>query len=84
MSNIMKIQLGSDELRPGHRYSVCVHRELDLGDLTLSQDYDTPLGHGRQLCEILFRSNVSVKSYCPDTDVLYACNGIIDYIILGY
>ena len=31
--------------------------DLDLGDMTLGQGHDTPLGHGQQLCEILFRSD---------------------------
>ena len=33
----------------------------------LGQGHDTPLGHGQQLCEILSRSNMAVKSYGPDT-----------------
>ena len=32
---------------------ICVHCDLDLGDMILGQDHDTPLGHGQQLCEIL-------------------------------
>ena len=38
---------------PGTQILVCVHYDLDLGDLTFVQGHDTPLGHGRQLCEIL-------------------------------
>ena len=40
---------------------------VDLGDMTFGQGYDTSLGHGQQLCEILSRSNKGVRSYCPDT-----------------
>ena len=36
-----------------------MHFDLDLGDMTLGQGHDTPLGHGQQLCEILSRSNNS-------------------------
>ena len=42
--------------------------DLGLGDMTLSQGHDTPLGHGQQWCEILCRSNMAVKSYGPDTE----------------
>ena len=31
----MHIQQGSEELRPGHRFWVCVHFDLDLGDMNL-------------------------------------------------
>ena len=40
---------------------------LDLGDMILGQGHDTPLGHGQQLCEVLSRSNMAVRSYGPDT-----------------
>ena len=39
----------------------------------LGQGYDTSLGHGQQLCEILYRSNMAVRSYGPDTDFGYVC-----------
>ena len=50
-----------------------MHFDLDLGDITLGQGHDTPLGHGRQLCEILSRSNMALWRYGTDTDVVYAC-----------
>ena len=53
MWKIIQIQHGSEKLWPGHGFWVCVH--LDLGDMTLGQVHDTPLGHGQQLCEILSR-----------------------------
>ena len=37
------------------------------------QGHDTPLGHGQQLCEILSRSNLAMRSYGPDTDFQYVC-----------
>ena len=42
--------------------------DLDLGDMTLGQGHDTPLGHGQQLCAILSKigtSGYEVKG--PDT-----------------
>ena len=48
-----------------------MHCDLDLGDMTLGQDHDTPLGHGQQMCEILSRSNMTVRSYHLDTDFEY-------------
>ena len=39
--------------------------------MTLGQGHDTPLGNGQQLCEILSRSNLAVRSYGPDTDFRY-------------
>ena len=41
--------------------------------MTLSQGHDTPLSHGQQLCEIISRSNLAVRSYGPDTDFGHAC-----------
>ena len=38
--------------------------------MTLNQGHDTPSDHGKQLCEILSRSNMAV-SYGPDTDFGY-------------
>ena len=37
----------------------------------MGQGHDTPLGHGQQLCEILSRSNMAVRSYGPDTYFKY-------------
>ena len=71
--NIIQIQYGSDELWPGHRFLVCVHYDLDLGEMTLGQGHDTPLGHGQQLCEILFRSNLVVRSNGSDKIFGYVC-----------
>ena len=53
------------------RFWVCVHCDHDLGDMTLGQGHDTPLGHGLPLCEILSRSNFAMRSYGPDTDFGY-------------
>ena len=58
----IQIQHGSEELWPRHGFCVCVHCDLDLGDMTLGQGQDTPLGHGKHMCEILPRSNITVKS----------------------
>ena len=33
---IIKILLGSEELWPGYGFCVCVHRDLDIRDMTLS------------------------------------------------
>ena len=63
----------ANKLWPGHKFLVCLHCDLDLGDMTLGQGHDTPLGHGQQLCEILSRSNKAVRGYGPDTDFWYAC-----------
>ena len=65
--NIIQIQLGSEELWPGHGFPVCVHCDLELGEMTLGQGRDTPLGHGQQLCEMISRSDKGVRSYGPDT-----------------
>ena len=54
-------------------FTACVHCDLDLGDMTLGQGHDTPLGNGKQLCEILSRSNLAVRSYGPGTDFRYMC-----------
>ena len=59
--NIIQIELGSEELWPGHGFLVCVHCDLDLGDMTLGHCHDTPFGHGQELCEILSRSNSALR-----------------------
>ena len=68
MWNIIQIQHGNEELWPGHRFSVCMQCDLDLGDMTLGQGHDTTLGHGQWVFEILSQSNIAVRSYGPDTD----------------
>ena len=45
-----------------------MHCDLELGDMTLGQDHDTPLGHRQRLCEILSSSNMAVRSYDLDPD----------------
>ena len=67
----IKIQPGSEELRSGHRFLVYVHCDLDLGDM--GQGHDTPLGHGQQLCEMISRSNLAVRSYGLEMDFGYVC-----------
>ena len=39
----------------------------------MGQGHGTPLDYGQQLCEILFRSNLAVRSYGPGTDFEYVC-----------
>ena len=55
------------------RFLVYVHIDLDRGDMTLRQGHDIPLGHGQQLCEMLSRSNLTVRSYGTDTDFGFVC-----------
>ena len=73
MQNIIQIQLGSGELWLGHGFWVCVHCDLSNRDMTLGQGYDTPLGHGQQLYEILSRSNGAVRSYDPNKFFFIIC-----------
>ena len=63
----MQIQNGSEELWTGNGFWVCVHFDLDLGDMTLGQGHDTSFGHGQQLCDILSKSDKGVRNYGPDT-----------------
>ena len=67
--NIILIQLGSYELWPRHGFLVCVHCDLDIGEMTLGQDHDTSLGHGQQISEILSRSDKWGKKLWPGNDV---------------
>ena len=41
--------------------------------MTLGQGHGTPFGQGQQLCEILSRSNLAVRSYGQDMDSDYVC-----------
>ena len=52
LCEILSRAFGIEKLWPGHGFWVCVHCDLDLGDMTL--------GHGQQLCEILSRSNMGL------------------------
>ena len=75
--NIIQIQHDSGELWPGNTYyAMCAlwpwPWRYDLGQ-GLGQGHDTPLGYGQQLCEILSRSNMAVRSYSPDTKFGYVC-----------
>ena len=67
------LQHGSEDLWPEHGLWVCVHCDLYLEGMTLGQGHGTPLGHGQQLCEILYRSNLALRSYGLDTDFGYVC-----------
>ena len=72
LCNIIQIHYGSEELWPRHRFCVCEHCDLDLGDMTSGPCHT--LGYRqRQLCEISSRSNMKVRSYGPDTDFGYDC-----------
>ena len=71
VKTIINIEHESKKLWVGHRFWLCGHSDLDLGDMTLGQGNDTPLGHGQQLYEISPRSKMEVRSYGVDTDVGY-------------
>ena len=40
-----------------------MHSDIELGDMTLDQGHAKPLGHEQQLCGILSRSIMAVRSY---------------------
>ena len=42
-----------------------VHYDLDLGDITLDQGYDTPLCYVQQWCDVSTESMLAVRSYGP-------------------
>ena len=84
MRNIIQIQLGSEELWPGHGFRVCVYFDRDLWDMILGQGNDTPLGHGQQLCGILSRSTLAVRSYGPDRDFGYVCTLTLTFEIWSW
>ena len=72
-TNVWKIiQIQQGELWSGHWFWVCAHCDLDLGDITLGQGHDTPLGHEPLLCKIS-RFNMAMRSYGPDMDFGYMC-----------
>ena len=53
------------------RFWVCVHCDHELGVITLGQGHDTSFGHRQKVYEMLSRSNLTVRSYGPDTDFRY-------------
>ena len=67
----MDIQSDSSELRPGQKLWLSVKCDLELGDMTLGQGHDTPLGWGQQSCEILPKSNVAVRRHGPYKNLSY-------------
>ena len=66
MWNIISIQHGSKELWPGHRFWLCVHCDLELGNMALATNHDIPFGHGQHMWKILSTSNMGIRSYGPD------------------
>ena len=71
--NIIQIQHGTEELWHGHRCCVCVRCTLGVGNMTMGEEHETPLGHGQQLCEILSRSHMAVRNYGPHSDFDSMC-----------
>ena len=60
------IQHGSKELWPEHRFWLCVHCDLEHGNMTLAENHDTPLGHSQHMWKILSTSNIGLRSYGPE------------------
>ena len=56
----------------GHGFWICVHCDLELGDMTLGEGHDKSLRYGKKLCKILSRSNMTVRSY-GQTRILGMC-----------
>ena len=56
---IIQIQHISNKLWPGLGFWVCVYRDIDPGDNTFGLGHDIPLSKRQQLCELLFRPNVT-------------------------
>ena len=57
------------------RVKVMTHRWVM--DKKIGQCHDTPMCHGQQLCEILSRSNLAVRSYGLDKDFGKVCSGTL-------
>ena len=66
MWNIILIQHGRKEPWPGHRFWLCVHCDLELGNMTLATNHDTPFGHCQHMWKILSTSNMGLRSSGPD------------------
>ena len=47
LCEILSISNITVELRSGKGLSLCVHGDLDVRDMTVSQSHDTSLGHGQ-------------------------------------
>ena len=45
---------------------LCVHCDLELGNMTYATNHDTPFGHGQHMWKILSTSNTGLRSYGPD------------------
>ena len=65
------------------RILLCLQCGLDNDGMTVGQGHDIPLGHGQQLCEVLSRSNTTVRSYGPgpDMDFCYVCTVTLTLVI---
>ena len=71
LNHVKYIQISSENLWPGHKFWLHVHCDPDLYDMTLSQGHDTSLAQRQQLCEILSRSDIAVRSYGQTTDFCF-------------
>ena len=57
------LQLGAMAV---HRFWLYVHCDLELRNMTLASNHDTPFGHGQYMWKLLSTSNVELRSYGPD------------------
>ena len=57
------------ELWTGQQFWLCVQCDLDLQGTDLGRGHDTPLGHGKQLCEKLSRPGQTLQFYGADMDI---------------
>ena len=73
MWNIIQIQNDIKEVLSGYWAWVCVQFDHGIEDMTLNESHDTSLDHGTQMCEIICKSNMSVRRYSPDIDFGYVC-----------
>ena len=46
--HVRKAKPVRDQVGPIHGFLICVHCDLDLGDMTLGQGQDKPLSNGQQ------------------------------------
>ena len=65
---IIKIQHSSEELWPGHGFKICVHCDLDLGDMTWVK-----LGSWTIMWNISI-SSLAVRRYGLGTDFRHVCS----------
>ena len=70
---ISKSNMAVRSYGPWHGLLLCVHCDIDLGNINVTKVMPHPWVKRTQMCELLSRSNMAMRSYDQDKDLEYVC-----------